>query len=96
MSTFDEALADFMDSANEKLSILKKTNEETDFKLIYNLVRTLKTDVRYLGFEDLYNMLYNLEKKIKLEDNDYVINNIPKIVSEFERLIYVCNQYLGR
>ena len=96
LSTFDEALADFMDSANEKLSILKKTNEETDFKLIYNLVRTLKTDVRYLGFEDLYNMLYNLEKKIKLEDNDYVINNIPKIVSEFERLIYVCNQYLGR
>ncbi len=96
MSTFDDALTDFMEDARTKLKVIKLFKENSNFNESYSLIRTLKTDVKYLGFDDLYIMLYNFEKKIKEQDSEYLNSNIEDIIKEFERLIDISEEYLGK
>ena len=96
MSTYDDALADFIKEANSKYNLLQGYMKIDKLEKCYNIFRTIKTDTRYLGFIELNSIFSNLEKAIKENDIDYVKNNIKTSLKVFKKYIEISKEYLGK
>lgn len=96
MSTYDDALADFIKEADSKYNLLQGYMKIDKLEKCYNIFRTIKTDTRYLGFIELNSIFLNLEKAIKENDIDYVKNNIKTSLKVFKKYIEISKEYLGK
>lgn len=96
MSTYDDALADFIKEADSKYNLLQGYMKIDKLEKCYNIFRTIKTDTRYLGFIELNSIFSNLEKAIKENDIDYVKNNIKTSLKVFKKYIEISKEYLGK
>lgn len=96
MSTYDDALDDFIKEADSKYNLLQGYMKIDKLEKCYNIFRTIKTDTRYLGFIELNSIFSNLEKAIKENDIDYVKNNIKTSLKVFKKYIEISKEYLGK
>lgn len=96
MSTYDDALTDFIKEADSKYNLLQGYMKIDKLEKCYNIFRTIKTDTRYLGFIELNSIFSNLEKAIKENDIDYVKNNIKTSLKVFKKYIEISKEYLGK
>lgn len=96
MSTYDDALADFIKEADSKYNLLQGYMKIDKLEKCYNIFRTIKTDTRYLGFIELNSIFSNFEKAIKENDIDYVKNNIKTSLKVFKKYIEISKEYLGK
>lgn len=96
MSTYDDALTDFIKEADSKYNLLQGYMKIDKLEKCYNIFRTIKTDTRYLGFIELNSIFSNLEKAIKENDIDYVKNNIKTSIKVFKKYIEISKEYLGK
>lgn len=96
MSTYDDALTDFIKEADSKYNLLQGYMKIDKLEKCYNIFRTIKIDTRYLGFIELNSIFSNLEKAIKENDIDYVKNNIKTSLKVFKKYIEISKEYLGK
>lgn len=96
MSTYDDALTDFIKETDSKYNLLQGYMKIDKLEKCYNIFRTIKTDTRYLGFIELNSIFSNLEKAIKENDIDYVKNNIKTSLKVFKKYIEISKEYLGK
>ena len=96
MSMYDDTMGDFLDEVNNKINALKKYKEAGDMENYAITVHSLKSDARYLGFTKLAELAYEHEMKSKANDINYVMDNFDPLLTETDRIIGLCKQYLGR
>lgn len=96
MSMYDDTMGDFLDEVNNKVDSLKKYKEASDMENYAIMVHSLKSDARYLGFTKLAELAYEHEMKSKATDINYVMDNFDALLTETDRIIELCKQYLGR
>ncbi len=92
---YNVTMSQFFDELDEKLRELKifKDNEDMDN---YNiLVHSLKTESRYLGFNDLADISYEQELASKEKNIEYITNNYSVLKKEAIRIKNIIEKYLG-
>lgn len=96
METYDATLEDFLVAVEEKIANLNKYKEETDMPSYAIDVHGLKSDARYLGFDALGELAYDLELKSKANEMLYILDHHEKLIEEARRCINIAKQYLGQ
>jgi CheY-like chemotaxis protein/HPt (histidine-containing phosphotransfer) domain-containing protein len=96
METYDQTLEDFLSAVEEKINNLNKYKEETDMPSYAIDVHGLKSDARYLGFEALGELAYDLELKSKANEVLYILDNHEKLIDEAKKCLNIARQYLGK
>lgn len=95
ISTYDETVADFLESVNNKLEDIKKYKEASDMSNYAILVHSLKSDAKYLGLTVLAEFALNHEMESKNNNINYVYNNYDALVAEANRMVAVLKNYMG-
>lgn len=92
---YEETLNDFIEVSEERMPKLAEYVTSKDMENYAIQVHAMKSDSKYLGFTKLAEMA--LEHQLKSEENDidYIIGHYDELVSEFNRIMKIVNQYLG-
>lgn len=96
MEMYDETLTDFLDEVEEKISSIKEYKENSDMPNYAIQVHSLKSDSKYLGFTTLAELAYNHEMASKGNDVIYVNEHYDELMSEANRIVNICKEYMGR
>ena len=95
METYDETLNDFIAAVEEKKQTLTKYKQEADMNNYAIDVHALKTDARYLGFNRLGEMAYELEMKSKENNVMFIMSNHDRLMQEVDFCVRIAKKYLG-
>ena len=93
---YNETLHDFIDESKERLDKLNKYFEACDMGNYAILVHSIKSDSKYLGFKVLAELSYNHEMESKQNNIEYIKDNYSTLISEYERVINIVNEYFGK
>lgn len=96
METYDATLEDFLIAVEEKINNLNKYKEETDMPSYAIDVHGLKSDARYLGFDILGELAYDLEMKSKANEVLYILDKHDALINEARKCMNIAKQYLGQ
>lgn len=91
---FEETLDTFIKESDEKLRNIIKYKESNDMANYVILVRSLKSEANYLGFEKLASLAYQHEVSA-MNDVNFVVSHFDELISEFNRIVFVAKQYKG-
>ena len=92
---YNMTMNEFYEEINDKLKELKEYIDNQNMDDYSILVHSLKTEARYLGFNNLSDMAYEHEQASKENNIEFVKNNYSKLVKESERLIKIMKEYLN-
>ena len=92
---YNMTMNEFYEEINDKLKDLKEYIDNQNMDDYSILVHSLKTEARYLGFNNLSDMAYEHEQASKENNIEFVKNNYSKLVKESERLIKIMKEYLN-
>ncbi|MBE6149386.1 MAG: response regulator [Firmicutes bacterium] len=95
MNLFNDTIDTFVKESDEKLSKLVSYKEQNDMINFAILVRSLKSESIYLGFEKLAFLSFQHESAIESNNTGFVITNFNELINEFNRVVFVCKQYVG-
>lgn len=95
MNLYNETIDTFIKESDEKLRNIVKYKEANDMNNYAILVRSLKSESNYLGFEKLASLSYQHELSSSSNDVNYVYQNFNELVNEFNRIVFICKQYKG-
>lgn len=96
MDMYNGTVDDFLNEVGRKVADLKKYKEASDMANYAIMVHSLKSDARYLGFTKLAEMAYEHELKSKANDRNYCFENFDSLMAETDRIVKLCESYLGR
>lgn len=96
MEMYDETMSDFLDEVEEKIESIKTYKDEGDMPNYAIQVHSLKSDSKYLGFTTLAELSYNHEMASKDNDVNFVNDNFDSLMTEADRIITLCKEYMGR
>lgn len=94
MNSYKEMLKEFLTNSDDKWSKIEKYYQEEDMENYAIEVHSLKSDAKYLGFKKLAKMALNHELKSKEGNYKYVKRTFKSLEKEFQRIIYVLENYL--
>lgn len=95
MNLFNDTIDTFVKESDEKLSKLVSYKEQNDMINFAILVRSLKSESIYLGFEKLAFLSFQHESAIESNNTGFVMTNFNELINEFNRVVFVCKQYVG-
>ena len=95
MDMYNETMSDFLDEVEEKVESIKAYKEVGDMSNYAIQVHSLKSDSKYLGFTTLAELAYNHEMASKSNDVGYVNDNFESLMTEANRIISLCKEYMG-
>ena len=95
METYDEVLKEFLSGIDERLKKLKSYKEIADMSNYAILVHSLKSDMRYFGFEELADELYKHELKSKENNMYFVYDNYDSLIDSIINMINISHKYFG-
>jgi len=95
MDMYNDTMNDFLNEVHRKISDIKRYKEASDMANYAIMVHSLKSDAKYLGFTKLAELAYDHELKSKANDRDYCFNNFDSLMKEAERIIKLCEVYMG-
>lgn len=96
MEMYNETMSDFLDEVEEKIESIKEYKGANDMANYAIQVHSLKSDSKYLGFTTLAELSYNHEMASKGNDVNYVNDNFDSLMTEANRIIALCKEYMGR
>ncbi len=94
IETYNEILDEFMLEVNQKIEHLRNYRSQSDMVNYAILVHALKSELKYLGFTKLADILYQHELESKNSNTLYVNSNFDLLVSEIEKAICLIKQYV--
>lgn len=95
MQTYDETLDIFLKEINEKINSLKKFKEIGDMQNYAIVAHGLKSEARYLGFENLGEISYKHELEGKANNLFFVTDQFENYMSEINRSVDIAKSYFG-
>ncbi len=93
---YEMTLSQFYEELDDKISELNKYKENEDLDNYNILVHSLKTESRYLGFNELADMSYEHELASKEEHLDFIIKNYPELKKEAIRIYEIISKYFEK
>ena len=94
MDMYNETLNTFIEENKMRIPRIEKNKNEGNMKDYSIDVHALKSDSKYLGFKKLAELSYDHELKSKEDDIDYINSHYDELISEYERINKVINNYL--
>lgn len=95
MNLFNDTMDTFIKESDDKLRKLISYKEQNDMINFAVLLRSLKSESIYLGFEKLAFLSFQHETAIENNNTGFVITNFNELINEFNRIVFVCKQYAG-
>lgn len=95
IETYNSTLFEFLKDINKRLENLQNYKEIADMTNYSILVHSLKSDMRYFGFDDLGEKLYNHELESKKNNIYFVYENYNTLIREIKKMVNIASQYLG-
>ena len=95
-SMYNETLMEFLHNIKDrfdKLKLYKNTSNLEDYSIE---VHALKSDARYLGFNDLADTAYKHEMASKNKELEFITNDFTNLVKELNKVIKISKTYLGK
>ena len=90
---YNETLEEFMNNIEERMRKLEKYKEEEKMEEYAIEVHALKSDSKYLGFQELAEIAYNQEMKSKENDIKYIKEKYSILKEEVDRIIKIIKEY---
>lgn len=94
IETYNEILNDFYDEISDKLKMLENYKENDDMENYCILVHSLKSDCKYLGFDNLSDMCYIHQLKSEENNLEYIDTEFGNLINEFNKIVYIVKKYL--
>ena len=94
MDTYDIAAEEFVAEFENNMGKIKTAKEAGDMTNYAVETHGLKSNARYMGFEELGNMSYDHELAGKENNVDFVNNNYDALMSEANRVYGVLKNYM--
>ena len=95
MQTYDDTLQIFLNEIDSKLLLLKKYKEIGDMANYAIVVHGLKSEYRYLGFEEIGELCYKHELESKANNLFFISDDFDNLVSEINKTIVISKKYFG-
>lgn len=95
MQTYDETLQMFLDEIESKKENLKTHKEVGDMSNYSIVVHGLKSEYRYLGFEEIGELCYKHELESKANNLFFVSDDFDKLIEEIDKTIVLAKTYFG-
>ena len=95
MQTYDETLQMFLDEIETKKENLKTHKETGDMANYAIVVHGLKSEYRYLGFEEIGELCYKHELESKANNLFFVSDDFDKLIEEINKTIVLAKTYFG-
>ena len=92
---YNITITEFFEELEEKISQLETYKNNKDLDSYSILAHSLKTEARYLGFNDLADMSYEHELASKENNLDFVNKNYRDLKMESIRIYDIIKKYLG-
>lgn len=95
MQTYDETLKIFLDEIDSKINSLKNFKEIGDMANYAIIVHGLKSEYRYLGFEEEGELCYKHELESKANNLYFVSDDFDNLIDKINKTIVVAKKYFG-
>ena len=92
---YELTLTEFYEELEEKLNNLNEYKNNKDLDSYSILAHSLKTESRYLGFNDFADMAYDHELAAKENNQEFVDKNYPELKMEAIKNYDIIKIYLG-
>ena len=96
MELYNDTMNDFIDEVLKRLPLLDEYKNNSDMPNYAILVHAIKSDCKYLGIMSLADINYEHELKSKANDIDFVNSNYDSLISEINKYLDICKEYIGR
>ena len=91
---YNETMKDYLDGIDEKKSLLAKYKEANDWANYAIYAHSIKSDARYLGFEDIAAICLEHEMAGKEGNSTFILGDYDRIVSAADKMTDVVTEYL--
>lgn len=95
LETYIETLTEFLKNVDARVEELKKYKEIADMSNYSVIVHSLKSDMRYFGFDKLADDFYKHEIESKNNNMYYVYENYDILIDGLKNMIEISNKFLG-
>ena len=96
ISMYNETMEIFYKNIFDKAKLIEEAKNKNDLKNYAILVHGIKSDLKYLGFNDIANIFYEHEIASKENNLEYVNNNYNQIVNEINKISNISQEYLEK
>ncbi|MBR1417248.1 MAG: response regulator [Bacilli bacterium] len=95
INVYNETCQDFLSGIDEKLENLKKYKQENEMADYAIYAHSIKSDARYLGFNEVAKIALDHEMAGKGNDEKFVLREYDNLVAATHKMISIIRQYLG-
>ena len=95
IEVYNETCQDFLDGIDEKLENLAKYKSENEMASYAIYAHSIKSDARYLGFEEIAKIALDHEMAGKENNERFVMREYDNLVKATNDMINVVKTYLG-
>jgi len=93
--TYNESLKEFRNSLDEKVKNLNEFKDKNDLENYSILVHSMKSESRYLGFNEQGEVFYSHELKSKENNIDFIKNEFNNLKNTILKMEDIIDNYLG-
>ena len=94
LSIYQDTMKDFLDDIDSRISKLEKYKDDMNNYAIE--AHALKSDSKYLGFDNLVELAYSHEMKSKEGNSDYIKDNFDELITEVNRVVGIAKNYIEK
>ena len=95
IETYNETCQDFLAEIDSKLEELQKSKEENNLANYAVYAHSIKSDARYLGFNEVMQVALDHEMAGKNNDDKFINENYERLVDKTKEMISIIKEYLG-
>lgn len=95
IETYNETLSQFLNNINERIEKLNNYKEIADMANYAIIVHSLKSDMRYFGFDEIGEAFYKHELESKKNNMYFVYENYSSLMKNLNQMIKISSEYLG-
>jgi CheY-like chemotaxis protein len=94
--TYNESLSEFKESLNSKLASLETFKNSKDWENYQILAHSIKSELKYLGFNKDAEIFYEHELKGKESNEEYIITNFENLRQTINNINNLLNNYFSK
>lgn len=95
MDAYNDALKEFKNTLNQKITDLENFKNQSDWENYGILSHSIKSELKYLGFMSDAEVFFNHEKAGKDYNSNYIMNNFDELKNTSNKIIDIINNYFG-
>ncbi len=94
IETYNELLKEFYDNLNSRVNKLVEYKNKSDMENYAILIHAIKSDSKYLGFNDLAKISYNQEMASKQNNISFINSTYNNLYNELKNIYSIIKKYL--